>query len=305
MVMPAGIANTSHCYVIRDGTGQPHLIDSGWSCSENQTILRDALTSLGHSIANLKSVTLTHMHWDHGGLAPWLNEEFGIPVLMSDIEAGLLKDGWRKANMPEVLDSWRVPGARRHEILEELTYNPFPAGLKATEILRDGDFLPVPGTRIQAMLTPGHTRGHMCFISYDRNIVFTGDHVLPRIFPGLGLDGEHLEGLLALYLESLERLSVFGSFQGQTGHVGAIKSLGKRLEETLTHHRNRQTETQGVLATNPGASVWDLATRLTWSSGWENLTRHKLFSALLVTAAHYHYAKEQEALSFEPRAETS
>ena len=45
-----------------------------------------------------------------------------------------------------------------------------------------------PGQRVlEAVATPGHTRGHVVFADPAGELLFAGDHVLPRITPSIGL----------------------------------------------------------------------------------------------------------------------
>jgi glyoxylase-like metal-dependent hydrolase (beta-lactamase superfamily II) len=49
--------------------------------------------------------------------------------------------------------------------------------------VQDGEILPEVLNGLQAVLTPGHTRGHVCFWQPDRCLLFCGDVVmrLPRL----------------------------------------------------------------------------------------------------------------------------
>ena len=43
----------------------------------------------------------------------------------------------------------------------------------------------VPGVALRAVWTPGHSPGHLCFYDETRDLLLTGDHVLPRITPNI------------------------------------------------------------------------------------------------------------------------
>src|ERR671919_278705 len=51
--------------------------------------------------------------------------------------------------------------------------------------LADGDRPELPGWRLRALHTPGHTPGHLCFVEERTGVVLTGDHVLPTISPNI------------------------------------------------------------------------------------------------------------------------
>ena len=59
-----------------------------------------------------------------------------------------------------------------------------------------------------------------------------------------------------------------------------------RVEVTRAHHAQRTSEVAAALADDPGLPLWELAARLTWTAGWQNLGSFYLRSALMQTAWH-------------------
>ena len=70
-------------------------------------------------------------------------------------------------------------------------------------LLTDDELLPLAGRRIRAIWTPGHTPGHLCLHDEDNDVLLTGDHVLPRISPNIGLQPHSATPPLGPYLDSL------------------------------------------------------------------------------------------------------
>jgi len=79
-------------------------------------------------------------------------------------------------------------------------------------LIDDGDTLRIPGRTVRAVLTPGHTDGHLSFAAEHDGIVFTGDHVLPVIFSGVGLGSRLQVDPIGDFLTSLDRISTFDGF---------------------------------------------------------------------------------------------
>ena len=52
-------------------------------------------------------------------------------------------------------------------------------------LLEHGDVADLPGWSLRAVHTPGHTPGHLCFAEERTGLLFSGDHVLPRITPNI------------------------------------------------------------------------------------------------------------------------
>jgi glyoxylase-like metal-dependent hydrolase (beta-lactamase superfamily II) len=162
-------------------------------------------------------------------------------------------------------------------------------------VLSDGDVLPVPGFRLEVMATPGHTAGHICLRDDDRGLLFTGDHVLPTVFAGLGLGGPTASNPLADYLASIDRVRRFPDHEALPGHGYRFRGLAGRAEECAEHHLKRAREVAAVLADEDprsgGPSIWDIAARLTWTAGWEGLEGFQLLSALTQTEMHRDFVR--------------
>jgi glyoxylase-like metal-dependent hydrolase (beta-lactamase superfamily II) len=94
-----------------------------------------------------------------------------------------------------------------------------------------------PTISLQALHTPGHARGHLCFHDADHNALITGDNIV-----GLGsvlIDPP--QGDMTKYLASLKRMQsipnlniLFG------GHGPAIATPYKKIDEYISHRLERE-----------------------------------------------------------------
>lgn len=266
-------------YVVLDSGGAPHLIDSGLGATEDA--LASGLGQLGFAPGDVRSVTLTHLHGDHTGAADAVRRAGGATVGIHRGDA--VFD--RPRTVPRtVLDEWGVP-AGEAGVLAAVTLPLFTIPVVDVE-LEDGQSLPIPGRDLRVVHTPGHTKGHACIVSATERILFTGDHLLPDQFAGVGLGGPVDGNPLADYRRSLERIREFDGFRALPGHGWAFDGISARIDETLAHHGRRTAEVAGVLAEQPGASVWEVAAQLTWTRGWDALAGFYRLSALRQTAWH-------------------
>jgi glyoxylase-like metal-dependent hydrolase (beta-lactamase superfamily II) len=71
------------------------------------------------------------------------------------------------------------------------------------EWLEDGDIVRLESRELRVMHTPGHTIGHVTFHDAEAGLLFSGDHVLPRITPSIGFEPVAAELPLADFLNSL------------------------------------------------------------------------------------------------------
>ncbi|WNI21439.1 MBL fold metallo-hydrolase [Streptomyces sp. ITFR-16] len=83
----------------------------------------------------------------------------------------------------------------------------------------DGESGFLPGRRALAKWTPGHTSGHLCFVLPDDEVVFTGDHLLPRISPNIGSYSLRPDDILGTYLDSLHGLA---DALGESSHAEVL-----------------------------------------------------------------------------------
>ncbi|WP_082177703.1 MBL fold metallo-hydrolase [Arthrobacter sp. RIT-PI-e] len=176
---------------------------------------------------------------------------------------------------------------------------PRGARLAGDHELPDGEVLAVPGSVIRVLATPGHTGGHICLVDERRKLLFTGDHVLPAVFPGLGLGGPTVTNPLADYAESVRRVCRYPEHEVLPGHGHRFTGVADRARECLEHQLQRTRQVAAALeeartrSTVP--TVWELAAGLTWSAGWAGLQGFQLLSALSQTAMHRDHVGEPGA----------
>lgn len=278
------------CYVLVDDVGAAHVIDPGVDKAANLDRLDDELRARG--IDRVASVTATHMHPDHLGLAPAVRERYGAPLVFGRIEAGAGSASWRIGDgRVRALDAWCVPESERAALLAiPATLEP-TNGLRVDVLLDDGDELPIPGRRVVAMHTPGHTPGHLCFVEADAGRILTGDHVLPHINPGLGLGDPFAGNPVDEALDALDEVAELGDFEALPGHGYRFAGLADRCATIAEHHRARTRQMGDAIDAHPGASVWDLAAAGSWTAGWDGLHGFHRLTALAQTDMHVRRAR--------------
>lgn len=281
------IVSSTLCYVFVGDDGGVHVVDPGWESDENIARLRAALNGWG--LDRIDTVVATHLHPDHLGMAERVRNEFGARVVLSHRESDAVQARVFERDPDAVFDEWGVPAAGR----PRLEQNPdFFAGWKDPDVLvADDDVLDL-GRPVRVVLTPGHSQGGITLVDETRRRILTGDHVMPHINPGLGLGYVGESDPVGDYLEAAERLYEWDGFEVLPGHGYRFGRLGRRLDQHIGHHLRRTREVLAVLEREPDATVWQAASQLTWSAGWEGLTGYFLFSALAQTAMHVSFARD-------------
>jgi glyoxylase-like metal-dependent hydrolase (beta-lactamase superfamily II) len=273
------------------GRGGPALIDTGWSTEDGWTGLVDGVRQTGHDITELKYVLVTHAHADHLGMAGRVREASGALVGMHPAESATLRRRVDPA-WGERLSGWlRHRGAPDDEAADIAGLMAGAVGFHARLARPDVDVedgsLPLgAGTALRAVWTPGHTPGHLCFYDEQRDVLLTGDHVLPRITPHIGLPPGAEGDPLGDYQASLRRLARYRPAEVLPAHEYRFADLGARLDGLLQHHRTRLAEIEHAVASDPGLSTWTVSEALTWSRGWDRTRGVSRQSAVSETWAH-------------------
>ncbi|ROZ99137.1 MBL fold metallo-hydrolase [Gordonia sp. OPL2] len=239
-------------YVLETNSGIA-LIDGGWHRPNTYAEFAAALARIGRRPDDIHDIVVTHIHRDHYTFAVELRRRHGCRIHMGLAEApGLDEIARINSNVPESsLDQVRRAGAPGlAETVHRLTVEePFDVGdwEKPDSWLSPG-MLDLPGREIEAVHTPGHTKGHMVFHDHDNHLSFTGDHILPTITPSIGFELGDWELPLAKFLASLELMT------SDTEHViapahGAVGGLvGERAQALLHHHARRFDEILEILS---------------------------------------------------------
>lgn len=300
---PGGSQAYSFAYVLDDFAGGLHVIDPGWHLPENLHRWEEFLHSIGRGFPDLATVIGTHLHYDHIGLAEEFVARSGAALVMHEREAEALaraaaalaagdvaaasrhRRSYTEMTRPR-LKEFGVPATRWEELLVPPER---PTLGEVQRRVRGGEALPIPAREVRVLETPGHTGGHMCLVEEATEVFFSADHVLPGINSGVGLGGPSPTNPLADYLRSLERVAEFDSYTVAPGHEYRFRGLVERAERLRAHHLRRTRQVEAAMT--DATTVWEIARKVTWSDGFENLRSYKLASALSQVAMHMEYVQ--------------
>ncbi|MGY1836853.1 MBL fold metallo-hydrolase [Blastococcus sp. SYSU DS0510] len=269
------------------------LLDTGWESEAGWTALAEGLASLGGSVADVRGVLVTHLHFDHLGLAARVRQASGAWVAMHPADADAVRrltaTEAQAAVDAEVAFLVRL-GAPREEALGDVGGAENLSGFQRMAVpdrhLEDGDRAAFPGWSLRAVHTPGHTPGHLCFAEERTGLLFSGDHVLPRISPNVSSTTGGSPDPLRDYLDSLAAVRSVRADEVLPGHEWRFRGLADRADALTAHHERRLTELLGAIRAHPGSTPWDLAAHLTWSRPWEQYARRMRIFAVTETDAH-------------------
>lgn len=303
MALPDGRA--AWAYLLEDTDRRIHLIDCGADLEANRTTLRQELHRRGRDMGDIASVTGTHAHFDHFGMAAHLRDVWGAKTRLHRRDAVAIREGrTHGGDSPhDLIARWGVPLERRKELLVSAARRVASGPpVFVDRELEDGDDLGVPGWDLVVLATPGHTPGHICIVDTAGSRAFVGDHVLSGQNPGVGLGGATPESPGEEYISSLERLLETGVDRLLPGHGSAIADPALRISEIRRHHLRRRAQVAAVH--EDGESVWATAGRVHWSGGWAALRGMRLFSALRQVEDHVSVTRDGDRATTREEAST-
>jgi glyoxylase-like metal-dependent hydrolase (beta-lactamase superfamily II)/8-oxo-dGTP pyrophosphatase MutT (NUDIX family) len=208
---PLPPATHTNAYLV--GEREMALIDPGSDEPGELEALFALIEALRADGRELKLVLLTHQHPDHTGGVEAVRLRYRVPV------AGHAH-------------------TKRHVRLDRL--------------LEDGAEIPLAAGvgewNLRALHTPGHARGHLCFLHTRTRSLFTGDHITGG---GGTVIVDPPEGDMAAYMSSLERLLAEPVEAIFPGHGSPQGGAMRRIRWLIGHRLEREAEVLAALTRLP------------------------------------------------------
>ena len=183
--------------------GTTIMIDAGY----NYERLREKMGWLDIDPASIQHILITHQDTDHVGAL-----ERDSELLFRDATVYLSE-----------IENRYLTGEKRRRVIHKLYKLPMVKTDNKRVLLQDGQIMDIDGIKIECLLVPGHTWGHMVYL-IDDEYLFTGDTIW------FGADGgcSFLSTLAEdnkLAVRSLEKLEAElrrrgGPIKVITGHTG-------------------------------------------------------------------------------------
>ncbi len=293
-------------YLIDDGDGWA-ILDTGISDKPTRAVWEQLLGGplAGRPVTRL---IVTHYHPDHIGLAGWLCERCGVPLLTSQtgylgcinislspssFEAKPYRDFYLRHGMSE--ETATMVATHGHGYLRMVT----PLPMTFTRMVA-GDELVMGGRRYQVLSGDGHAPEQIMLYRPEDKVLLAADQVLARITPNVSVWAVDPEGdPLGLYIRSLNALrsGIPGDALVLPGHQLPFYGLHTRCDELIDHHEDRCAAIASACAEAP-KSVAELVPVI-FS---RKLDAHQMSFAFSEVHAHVNYMLRRGELAWQDKS---
>ena len=202
------------------------------------------------------------MHSDHIGLSTKIRES-GVPFALFKNSVDFIDDynNWslRFKNLKDYAEKHNAPPSFLNDIASINT--PSYAGkITKPDILLDEGKVKNVKRNLITIFTPGHDRTEISLFDESSKIIFSGDHILPKITPFIPTDNEN-EDMLAKYTQSLDKIYEIDHEIIAPGHGDLINKPYDRIEQMKLHHKRRTEKILGFLYQNDFTG-WEMVENL-------------------------------------------
>jgi len=195
-------------YII--GRGRVAILDPGPDDDAHVAALLDAVR--GETVTH---IFVTHTHRDHSPAVPKVKAATG---------AAVYAEGPHRLARPLFIGE-----TRRLDASADMDFRPDIA-------LADGEVVSGDGWTLQAVTTPGHTANHTAFAYKERDLLFSGDHVMAWSTSIVAPP----DGAMSDYMASLHKLARRGETIYLPGHGAPVRDAPRFVQHYIAHRQGRE-----------------------------------------------------------------
>lgn len=287
--------NHVNVYLLHGASGWT-IVDCGINWEAGRQAWQYAFDELGFSGADIEQIILTHVHPDHFGLAGWLYElaqsagrEIQIKTSAREIQQA--KDVWGDRHVH--FQYWLRDNGMPHDMADDvedsmgdthtmtLPHAPHLTAIDIESPIQLGERL------FQPIFAPGHSDGQLLFYDKADKLLLSGDHVLMKITPNIGLWENTDPNPLGQYIDSLRDLSSLDVRLALPGHRQTIDDWSGRIAELLLHHQHRLD----IVLNHLQKGNWTPYQVAKYLFDTSRFTSHEWRFAIAETLAHLEYLR--------------
>ena len=283
------------------------LVDTGVPDPNAYDALKNQLKQRGLEIQDLQGVIITHLHRDHVGMLDYIKNDTALKVIALDKAVKVQKEwqdraGNRYEDMKTEATLWGGSGFLSFLSRYEHVFRRTRSVIEINGVIKDGDFLEFEDCRLKAIWTPGHSKEHLCLYDNERQLLYSGDHVLPKITSHISLHTYQDWDPLEDYLNSLDKVSSLSVVAVLPSHESIFYDLEGRIIELKMHHERRCDEIIDAINMKT-KTVFQIASKISWDSRpWSDMNFWTKGMAAAETYAHLIYLRNRGKIKEEKKS---
>src|SRR5690606_39125613 len=102
-----------------------------------------------------------------------------------------------------------------------------------------GEYVQIGKLTFEVIFTPGHSDGLVTFFNKDNSVLFSTDHILPKITPNISYWFHGDPNPLQSYFHSLEKIERLDVNYVIPSHGKPFYGANQRIAELKAHHDER------------------------------------------------------------------
>lgn len=277
------------------------MVDTGWNEEASFQSLKEQLEGMGVGFADISRIVVTHIHADHYGLAGRIKKHSPAKLMIHHLEKQFIQSRYvdyqdLMAKMGVLFGRHGVPEPELPRLQgASLPVLGFVEPAWPDVLLQGGETISTGLFDFEVIWTPGHSNGHVCLYERKKQVLLSGDHVLPVITPNVSYHAESTPNPLGDYVAALHKIESLPVDLVLPAHEQIFTNLKKRIEAILEHHESRKEAILGNIRQSP-RTAYDISGRIPWETmgvPWEKLAAFDKRAAVTETLAHL-FAMEGE-----------
>lgn len=284
--LPRNALDEMNSYLVRDGDDAV-LIDTGFDSVIGLETINVALSELGLEPTQI-DLFITHSHSDHYSLAGKLPCK---RVIMSEgaynMAHYVCTREWDVLQHESSLAMGFTP--EQADLIDRTSPSTAQTGRTffQADLVTEDDVLQVGRYAFRFIMTSGHSPEHLSLYLPEKELLFTGDHILFGISPNVAF-WNFSPDTLQQYLDGLRKLRDVPVSLALPGHRDPRNAIAGRVDELIAHHERRLDECFRAIREKEGQSIVELARSVSWSGGrqFDKLNPTQQLFAAVETRAH-------------------